>query len=217
MIKFLLTWVKIFHLLFWVCVRIRNKTFRKHCSVKYFWFLCFLQEKLQCEEYWRAELWPQSLSMRTRVLLSSLKKLLTRLWILSIPTGRLQKITFNFNDQFRKYIKRQKNLQKALSWWEDEEQNQEIGYLDFSKRKILFNFGSFRRGSEASINIRWMNLEILDRNCSKLIVTRSLSDHESTKGLPGHFLRKWKRAGAVLNAANLLRSSLQKKRYFTDS
>ena len=117
----------------------------------------------------------------------------------------------------RKYIKRQKNLQKALSWWEDEEQNPEIGYLDFSKRKILFNFGSFRRGSEASINIRWMNLEILDRNCSKLIVTRSLSDHESTKGLPGHFLRKWKRAGAVLNAANLLRSSLQKKRYFTDS
>ena len=179
--------------------------------------LIFSSEKLQCEEYWRAELWHLNLSRRTRVSLSSLKKLLTRLWILSIPTGGLQNITCDINDFLRKYIKRQKNLQKALSWWEDEEQNPEIGYLDFSKRKILFNFGSFRRGSEASINIRWENLEIFDRNCSKLIVTRSLSDHESTKGLPGHFLRKWKRAGAVLNAANLLRSSLQKKRYFTDS
>lgn len=45
----------------------------------------------------------------------------------------------------RKYTRRQKDLKKALSWWEDQDENPDINYVDFSKRKILFDFGSFRR------------------------------------------------------------------------
>ena len=68
----------------------------------------------------------------------------------------------------RKYVKRQENLRKAISWWEDESENPGeyvqnpeflnnfkiypgLGYVDFSRRKILFDFGSFRRGSDISI------------------------------------------------------------------
>ena len=56
-------------------------------------------------------------------------------------------------DHFRKYVKRQENLKKAISWWEDEDENPGLNYVDFSKRKILFDFGNFRRGSD--FNLRY--------------------------------------------------------------
>ena len=49
------------------------------------------------------------------------------------------------SSNLRKYTRRQKDLKKALSWWEDQDENPDINYVDFSKRKILFDFGSFRR------------------------------------------------------------------------
>ena len=50
----------------------------------------------------------------------------------------------------RKYSQRQKDLKKALSWWEDQDENPDISYVDFSRRKLVFDFGSFRRVSDIS-------------------------------------------------------------------
>ena len=58
----------------------------------------------------------------------------------------------------RKYVQRQKSLKKAFSWWEDEDENPDIAYKDFSRRKLLFDFGAhrnrmtdIRRNSDVSI------------------------------------------------------------------
>ena len=55
----------------------------------------------------------------------------------------------------RKYSQRQKDLKKAFSWWEDQDENPDISYVDFSKRKILFDFGAFRRVTDSSARLEY--------------------------------------------------------------
>ena len=59
--------------------------------------------------------------------------------------------TVYFCSGSRKYVQRQKSLKKAFSWWEDEDENPDIAYKDFSRRKLLFDFGAHRRNSDVSI------------------------------------------------------------------
>ena len=40
--------------------------------------------------------------------------------------------------KFRKYEQRRERLKSAMAWWDDEDHNPDIHYLDYSKRKILF-------------------------------------------------------------------------------
>ena len=110
----------------------------------------------------------------------------------------------------RKYVKRQEHLKKALSWWEDEEENPTIGYLDFSKRKLLFNFGSYRRGSDTSCRLAencdvigfalyWLIFSIL---CAfRINFAEEKLSKADPRSLPSHFLRRWKKASAMLNVA----------------
>ena len=85
----------------------------------------------------------------------------------------------------RKYSQRQKDLKKALSWWEDQDENPDINYVDFSKRKILFDFGSFRRVADPSARL-------------------SASTTSDPMPLPSNLLRKWKKASTKLSMAILM-------------
>ena len=53
----------------------------------------------------------------------------------------------------RKYVQRQKSLKKAFSWWEDEDENPDIAYKDFSRRKLLFDFGAHRNRRKSDVSI----------------------------------------------------------------
>ena len=53
----------------------------------------------------------------------------------------------------RKYVQRQKSLKKAFSWWEDEDENPDIAYKDFSRRKLLFDFGAHRNRRNSDVSI----------------------------------------------------------------
>merc|ERR1711953_68089 len=85
----------------------------------------------------------------------------------------------NLLNPYRKYVQRQKSLKKAFSWWEDEDENPEIAYRDFSRRKLLFDFGAHRRNSDVSIRTFKMD-------------QGNTSPEGVMEALPSQLLRRWK-------------------------
>ena len=100
----------------------------------------------------------------------------------------------------RKYKKRIKELSKAIAWWEDDHQNADD--KNFSKRKIFF---------EDRIRRRRLSLESSIRSSSKSNSSSNPSpspsrgsDPGNDRVLPSHLLRRWKKAGRILNITNTL-------------
>ena len=108
----------------------------------------------------------------------------------------------------RKYSQRQKDLKKALSWWEDQDENPDISYVDFSRRKLVFDFGSFRRVSD--ISARWEStlfyylLHWFNHSRINLGKNSNLSTTSDPMPLPSNLLRRWKKASTKLNMAILM-------------
>ena len=44
-------------------------------------------------------------------------------------------------------------MKKAFSWWEDEDENPDIAYKDFSRRKLLFDFGAHKNRRKSDVSI----------------------------------------------------------------
>ena len=82
-------------------------------------------------------------------------------------------------------------MKKAFSWWEDEDENPDIAYKDFSRRKLLFDFGAHRRNSDVSI--RTFKMDKGDTSSDGVL-----------EPLPSQLLRRWKRASKILNVATVL-------------
>ena len=100
-------------------------------------------------------------------------------------------------------------MKKAFSWWEDEDENPEIAYKDFSRRKLLFDFGAHRNRRKSDVSICTFKMDkvffwkyfigILDK-----IFKDNPTPDRALEALPSQLLRKWKRASNMLNVARIL-------------
>ena len=100
----------------------------------------------------------------------------------------------------RKYKKRIRDLSKALAWWEDEHQNADD--KNFSKRKIFFEDRMRRRRASLESSIRSTSKSNSGSNPSP---SPSRGAEAGTdRVLPSQLLRRWKKAGRILNIANTL-------------
>ena len=117
----------------------------------------------------------------------------------------------------RKYVQRQKSLKKAFSWWEDEDENPDIAYKDFSRRKLLFDFGAHRNRRKSDVSICTFKMDKVGSVTlfvgnvvslwpfySNLLVQGNTSPDGVLEALPSQLLRKWKRASKMLNMACVL-------------
>ena len=105
-----------------------------------------------------------------------------------------------------------------MAWWEDEDQNPDIHYLDYSKRKILFEdpYYGFQRRRRSDSSIRWELSSIrhkyktysrsltLSKRGIKIEGSGSMDTERTVKILPSQLLRKWRKAGRILNVAHAL-------------
>ena len=88
----------------------------------------------------------------------------------------------------RKYVQRQKSLKKAFSWWEDEDENPDIAYKDFSRRKLLFDFGAHRNRRKSDVSICTFKMD----QVGKCVINKVKTWH----GAAGQQL-PWRRAGGA--------------------
>ena len=118
----------------------------------------------------------------------------------------------------RKYVQRQKSLKKAFSWWEDEDENPDIAYKDFSRRKLLFDFGAHRNRRKSDVSICTFKMDQVGNVLkikSKLdfVLQGNNSPDGVLEALPSQLLRKWKRASKMLNVACVLTKLPHRERW----
>ena len=105
-----------------------------------------------------------------------------------------------------------------MAWWDDEDQNPDINYLDYSKRKILFQdrFENRRMCVDGIIlnksDFFFPRSLSLSEGASKSVVGGSMDVETTVKMLPSQLLRRWRKAGRILNVANALGKIQAKKR-----
>lgn len=97
-----------------------------------------------------------------------------------------------FEGHRRKYKKRIRDLSKALAWWEDDHQNADD--KNFSKRKIIFEDRIRKRRASLESSVKEISKANSNSNPSP-----NLSECGTDRVLPSHLLRRWKKAGRILN------------------